>query len=464
LKQSFVVEQSHDSDYSRTSVLAAPASDGLLIACSAALVGSVIVGTQRRVRANNRGWRPAVRPRHAPHSLTGPAKYCDDMNNELLSALRYKSEGPDVDFKSAQYRFVRGSEEEKAEMLKDILAMANSWRDGPGYIVLGFKDQRPHPAEVVGISAHIDDAAVQQFVHGKVKPKLTFRYEEHVHEGKTVGIISIPKQKRPFYLAHSFGKLKSNVVYVRRGSSTDEAEPPEVAAMVSGDTGRGQLRVDLSVLTANNEELPETVALRFLRFGGKLPDYETPWQATGPFDFKVTSIWHDNRDFWREAAKYAWVQSALIEVQFVMNNRSNVQLSNAKLEVSVEPLDGQQVQMRAGADLPEQPKQQWSHIHGMTPLQDMLDRREVRLVVDEGGATPICHVRFGSLLPGEQGRSADTLALIPLGPGKLRLAFRVLAGELATPIESDRIIEATGTVETLDYEGFKSFLSGATRR
>ncbi|MBZ0067428.1 MAG: hypothetical protein K8F26_01315 [Thiobacillus sp.] len=71
------------------------------------------------------------------------------MTNELLTALRYKSEGNDIDFKSAQYRFIGGSEDDKAEMLKNILAMADAWRDGPGYILLGFKDQRPHPAEVV---------------------------------------------------------------------------------------------------------------------------------------------------------------------------------------------------------------------------------------------------------------------------------------------------------------------------
>jgi len=86
---------------------------------------------------------------------------------ELLSKLRYRSEGPDIDFKSAQYRFNGGSEADKAEMLKDILAIANSWREGPGYILLGFKDNRPHPAEVVGIQDSIDDARIQQFVNSE---------------------------------------------------------------------------------------------------------------------------------------------------------------------------------------------------------------------------------------------------------------------------------------------------------
>jgi hypothetical protein len=381
------------------------------------------------------------------------------LTDELLTALRYKSEGTDIDFKSAQYRFIGGSEDDKAEMLKDVLAMANAWRDAPGYILLGFRDQRPHPAEVVGISESVDDAKVQQFVHGKVKPKLTFRYEEHLYEGKTVGVITIPKQKRPFYLAHAYGKLKSNVVYVRRGSSTDEAEPPEITAMALADAGRGDMRVDLSVLTPNKANLPNTFALRYLQFTEDFPDYESPRQTSGPFEIDVGSaMWHDNRDFWREYAEYVRVDEGLILMQFVLLNRSEVQLSNAKLEVSVEPLDGQGFHMLAGDDLPKEPKSRWNPVYGKRSLPKVMGLQNAKLVVDDGGVTPVCHVRFGSLLPGEEGRSSDTLAIIPLGPGKLRLRFRILAGELAAPHESERIVEASGAIELLDFEGFRNFM------
>ena len=91
-------------------------------------------------------------------------------------------------------------------------------------------------------------------------------------------------------------------------------------------------------------------------------------------------------------------------------------------------------------------------------------RQNRRLVVDDVGLFPVCHVRFGSLLPGEEGRSSDTLAIIPLGPGKLRLRFRILAGELATPHESERVVEASGEVEQLDFEGFKTFIRERSRR
>ncbi|WP_060477704.1 MULTISPECIES: AlbA family DNA-binding domain-containing protein [Pseudomonas] len=376
---------------------------------------------------------------------------------DLLNVLRYKSESTDIDFKSAQYRFNGGTEADKSELLKDILAIANSWRDGIGYILLGFKDQRPHPAEVVGIQDSIDDSRIQQFVNSKVKPKLTFSYEEHLYEGKTVGIIIIPKQKRPFYLTSPYGKLKSNVVYVRRGSSTDEAEPVEVIAMGNEDSGRGDLKIELSLLTPENEKLPNSFTRTYLHFTEEFPDFERKREPRGPFDFSF-DLDRDNSDFWREYGDFSYVNHARIVLRFVLTNRSSVQLSNAKLEVTVEDVDSQGVQMIAERDLPDEPKAT-SNIADTLPLDTIRVKTEANLEIDESGVTPVCHIRIGSILPGEQGRS-ELLAILPHAPGKLRLHLRVLGRELATPIVEDHVIEATGEVLSLDFEGYKSFVIG----
>jgi hypothetical protein len=379
--------------------------------------------------------------------------------HELLTALRYRSEGTDIDFKSTQYRFIGGDEEDKAEMLKDILAMANAWRDGPAYILLGFKDQRPQPAEVVGILSSIDDAKVQQFVHGKVKPKLTFSYEEHVYEGKTVGIIKIPKQKRPFYLSHPYGKLKSNVVYVRRGSSTDEAEPPEIASMTNADAGRTEIHVRLDVLTANNQPLPDLVPAEYLRFIESFPDYKSPEESASPFTlYRPISLVRDNRNFWREYGEFARIQASQILLRFVLHNLSAVQLSNAKIEVCVEPLDGEGLQLLEEDQLPEAPHYQFDPVRHMPNISNLLAHQGSALSLDKSGPVPICHIRFGSLLPGEEGRSSEMLALIPLGPGKIRLRSRILASELPIPLESERIVESRGEVKHFDFDGFFDFV------
>jgi hypothetical protein len=375
------------------------------------------------------------------------------LDNELLTALRYKSEGTDIDFKAEAYRLAGASEHERSEMLKDMLAMANAWRDGTGYILLGLKDQRPLPAEVLGIFGHLDDADLQQFVHAKVKPKLTFHYEEHVYEGKTIGVITIPKQKRAFYLANAYGKLKSNVVYVRRGSSTAEAEPPEINDMVQADEGRGNMRVELAVLTPENTGLPDSFAQRYLKVLQPLPDYSRARSYSN--GLMEVSLHHDNSDYWRELSEYIRVNSALVEMRFVLFNRSERQLSNAKLEVTIEALDGQDIEILPGGRLPKSPRSQWSVDSLIRSSSTMAVAIESKFVVEDDGPTPVCHVRFGTLLPGEEGRSVDTLAVTPLGPGKLRLNCRILASELAAPIESDRVIVATGELEELDFEGLK---------
>lgn len=377
--------------------------------------------------------------------------------NELLASLRYRSEGTDLDFKSSQYRFAHGTDYEKSEILKDILAMANAWRDGPGYILLGLKDRRPHLAEVVGISENIDDSKLQQFVNSKVKPKLTFRYEEHLYEGKTVGVIEIPKQKRPFFLANTYGKLKNNIAYVRRGSSTEEAEPTEVAEMALADSGRSHAQLDLSVLTSENEPLPDAVELTYLRFPKKLPDYASEPETSDSYGISVRScMWHDNSDYWREYAEYLRVTMARVEIKFVLKNLSVTTLSNAKLEISVTPQDGQSFHMLAGADIPDEPSAQWSTLSNVRGLSEILEQREARFTIDEDGTHPVCRVRFGSLHPGEDGRSSDSLIIVPHGPGRLQLHFRIFAAELDAPQKSERMLEAKGESKSIDFDGLES--------
>lgn len=380
------------------------------------------------------------------------------MIDELLNKLRYKCEGADIDFKSAQYRFNKGSEDTKGEILKDILAIANAWRDGSGYILLGFKDQRPHPAEVVGISESIDDAQLQQFVNSKVKPKLTFSYEEHVHQGKTVALITIPKQKRTFHLTHAYGKLKSNVVYVRRGSSTDEAEPQEIHEMIKADSGQGDIRLSLSVLTENNENLPETIELRYLSFSEPFPDYVTPAPQSNLSSLAMlsTHLVHDNRNYWRECAKYISVNEGKIQMRFVLLNLSAVQLSNAKLEIIVDPLDGQRYKILSETELPIRPKSRRSPLHDLPSFSTITRQGNCQPIIEHHGSSPFCSIRFGSLLPGEEGRSSETLAVVVLDPGNLRLRFRILASELQTPHEIEQVIECTGPVESLSFKEFKT--------
>lgn len=157
------------------------------------------------------------------------------MNNpgisDLIESLLYQSEGTALDFKKEQYHFSGADERKKSELLKDVLAFANSWRQTDAYILIGIKAVTGGRAEVVGCDDHFDDAQLQQFVNAKTNRKITFSYSIYEFESKKIGILKIPLQERPTYSTRDYGVVKKEVVYYRLGSSTATAKPEDIARM-----------------------------------------------------------------------------------------------------------------------------------------------------------------------------------------------------------------------------------------
>jgi predicted HTH transcriptional regulator len=160
-----------------------------------------------------------------------------EMNNTSFERLLHEEETTLLDFKQQQYPFAHATDEQKSELLKDILGMANAWRRVESFILIGVEDVRGGRANVIGIPVadHLSDHSVQQFVNNLTNRPVLFHYEAFPFEGNQVGIIQIEeRQARPLYLKHDYGKLKKGEVYVRRGSSTDPtkpAAPDEIALM-----------------------------------------------------------------------------------------------------------------------------------------------------------------------------------------------------------------------------------------
>jgi predicted HTH transcriptional regulator len=155
------------------------------------------------------------------------------MNETLIEELLNEDESSSLDFKRDQYLFEKASDEEKSELLKDLVAFANAWRRTDAYILIGVEEVRGGRSKVVGCSSHFDDARIQQFVNSKTNRPLTFSYEVFPFEGNQLGVFHLPLQDRPIFLNKDFGKLTRSTVYIRRGSSTDCADPDEIAKMGS---------------------------------------------------------------------------------------------------------------------------------------------------------------------------------------------------------------------------------------
>jgi predicted HTH transcriptional regulator len=153
------------------------------------------------------------------------------VDSELIERLLYEEEGSPLDFKRDQYRFSGATDEERSELLKDILAFANAWRRDDAYILIGVEEVRGGKGTVHGVTEHLNDAHLQQFVNAKTQRPVEFAYRAVSYAGNQLGVLQIPLQERPIYLRNNFGRLRANVVYIRRGSSTAEATPDEVARM-----------------------------------------------------------------------------------------------------------------------------------------------------------------------------------------------------------------------------------------
>jgi hypothetical protein len=174
------------------------------------------------------------------------------MTSELFESLLFEEEGTTIDFKKEQYRFVKASDEEKSELLKDILGFANAWRRSKTYILIGVEEVRGGKSKVLGIDAsdQLDDHALQQFVNSLVNTPVRFQYRAFMYEGKNVGIFVIEEgQQRPIHLKKNYGKLRKDEVYIRYGSSTEPrpATPSEIAQMGKDrPRGRAELLVEFA--------------------------------------------------------------------------------------------------------------------------------------------------------------------------------------------------------------------------
>ena len=243
------------------------------------------------------------------------------LTSKLVEDLLHESEGTSLDFKSAQYPFEYATDEVKSELLKDVLAFANSWRRTTAYILIGVEEVKGGRSNVVGVRKHLDDASLHQFVNGKTQRLVEFSYQVISIEGTTIGAIEIPLQERPTYLKKRFGKLRQNEVPIRDGSSTRAATPEEIAKMGAQDViGRTpELALQWADLTGR-DVLPSPLTIRSIVLDPRLPPdtfarRRPHLMGTDPFS---------NSDYSREIIAYAAERAFLTGLAFRLQNSGSV--------------------------------------------------------------------------------------------------------------------------------------------
>src|ERR1035438_3032311 len=86
--------------------------------------------------------------------------------------LLTQSERADLDFKATPYNL--SVEPSRADLIKDVLSMANTPREAPAHIILGVKKQPDGRTDLWGLQSFLDGADLQSQFRERVHPFPTF--------------------------------------------------------------------------------------------------------------------------------------------------------------------------------------------------------------------------------------------------------------------------------------------------
>jgi len=384
------------------------------------------------------------------------------MEQTFFERLLFEEESATLDFKRDQYQFSGASDEQKSELLKDILGFANAFRREDAYILIGVEDVRGGKSDVVGVPHHLDDHSLQQFVNGKTNKTLRFHYEAVAAAGKQVGVIRIESdQPRPLFLLHDFGKLRKNEVYIRRGSSTDPTKPAlpdEIALMGSSHVPvlqKGDVIVEFADARRNVSlgtsidwsaelcQMPQLADIPKL-VPGAMPTHPLGIDPS-MFSFGMNEL---NSNFYREMANYERFRRLFREIRLVVSNCGTTAATDVRVEIEVPKNKGFGV--LECEKIPQLPERTHSRIPAMRRgfLNDL--RRSSPLpghvAINDDEDRSLIEINCGSLQPGRKVWSSSLF--VGVGTiGKAELMGKLFAANLSEPKDFVLSISAT-IVET----------------
>ena len=117
------------------------------------------------------------------------------VSQALVEELLYEEEGATLDSKSQAYPFNGADDLQKSELLKDILAFANTFQRTDAYILIGVEEVQGGRSRPVGVTDHLQDAHLQQFVSSKTQHPVELSYTSMEIDGVKIGVIRVPQQQ-----------------------------------------------------------------------------------------------------------------------------------------------------------------------------------------------------------------------------------------------------------------------------
>lgn len=368
------------------------------------------------------------------------------MTDDLLEQLLNQGESSSLDFKGDIYPFVGETDEKKSELLKDILAFANAWRSSTAYILIGVEEVKGGRGKVIGVHDHPDDAQLQQFINSKTQKPISFSYEAYPFESVKIGIITIPIQERPYYLKKDYGKLKKSVVYIRRGSSTDEATPDEIAHMGAARiiTSRREPELILQLADIEHREIlgnEMASKIELLRKPRINPNSVIPNQYYRQSNADFSNRLFVNENYFTEIVNYAVCKAKLTQFGFVIDNQSGEVAIDVQLHATIPIQIGINVFDRNSVI-----KRPQKNLFGNSSIRSYFDHKHLPdpSVVRYDDHWEI-DVVFDKILPRAIIWSSDVIYISAERSAEIDIPINIYASNLSQPIQSTLkiIIEAS---------------------
>lgn len=380
------------------------------------------------------------------------------MDDQLVESLLYQEESETLDVKEAQYAFTRGTDEQKGELLKDILAFANAWRQTDAHILIGVKEVKAGRSIICGIppQQQMLNRNLQQFINSKTNRPVAFSYEPYRYENTEIGVITIPVQERPVFSTVKFGRVEAEKVYIRRRDTTDVANPDEISRMVSSAImNRTQPALEVHFADLDNREslgtsFSMTSTVLDLPESRSIPLYGPPPRETFGVSFDVMDTMR-NRDYYRNVATYLQQQALLAKIGLVVKNSSATMGEQVIVTLGFDAVPGLVV-----CDEHDAPSKPSTYNAAIPDIRRLNHTRGRFIDVNRYGNRFEVKAHFGTLQPGMTEWSDETFLMGADRPVVVEVNGIISSNNLRRPYDFSGKIEITTSGKSFDVKTIKA--------
>jgi len=147
---------------------------------------------------------------------------------QLVAGLVPDWETTNVEFKR---QLNLATKAEKAEFLRDILALATTKSSGERFLIIGFDDATRQFAQ--SVDPTITQNRLEHILNAYAAPAPEVRYHRVGWEQGEIGVIKVLRDpaKVPYRVARTLAHITQGNIYVRHGSQVEPPTPTERAAL-----------------------------------------------------------------------------------------------------------------------------------------------------------------------------------------------------------------------------------------